>query len=370
MEATGNDSIESLKRSYQLGTVDRREFLGALVLLGVSAPAAYAMAEECKPPSLDPTAPLAKYWNEPVSKVACPEPVSLTPEEAERHYLYSLLVMALIYRFWNGNKYGQEGDYPWRPKQKRANGIYEGGQYLGHNIACIAVDGCGEIIDFDFNHNEIFNSSVEHAESRLVRRIFSLAQLSDGWNVRKADETAKSSYYATSLNNVTIFTSLESCAQCSGIMALGTVKAVVYLQRDPGTYSIGNIMRNLTSPSLRAPLPISGDNFAFSYFSKLNDGYEKFFKSVAQKPFYKNGAEQIKTQSITSFLCTDDAREVFAVAFEEFDKTFKPRYPAFRPSNCSSGGTRDLTNAEVQERTRAFFRYASNCSRRGTPHKL
>src|SRR3981189_2447238 len=43
-------------------------------------------------------------------------------------------------------------------------------RYLGHNIACIAVDGNGEIIDFDFNHNDLFRSSAEHAESRMVRR--------------------------------------------------------------------------------------------------------------------------------------------------------------------------------------------------------
>ena len=40
-------------------------------------------------------------------------------------------------------------------------------RYLGHNIACIAVDGNGEIIDFDFNHNDFFRSSAEHAESRI-----------------------------------------------------------------------------------------------------------------------------------------------------------------------------------------------------------
>ena len=54
-------------------------------------------------------------------------------------------------------------------------------RYVGHNIACVAVDGNGEIIDFDFNHNEFFRSSAEHAESRMVRRLFSLTDIFDSW---------------------------------------------------------------------------------------------------------------------------------------------------------------------------------------------
>src|SRR5262249_22014479 len=131
--------------------------------------------------------------------------------------------------YWNGNKYGQDGEYPWRPKQKRTNGRYQGGDYLGHNIACIAVDGEGEIIDFDFNHNDMLNSSVEHAESRLIRRIFSLAQLNNGWATRDVQAPAPPIPYSNVLSDVSIYTTLESCSQCSGIMALGSVKEVIFL---------------------------------------------------------------------------------------------------------------------------------------------
>ena len=47
---------------------------------------------------------------------------------------------------------------------------------------------------------------------------------------------------AFSLQNVTLYTSLESCAQCSGVMSLGGVKQVVYLQNDFTAYMIGNIV--------------------------------------------------------------------------------------------------------------------------------
>jgi tRNA(Arg) A34 adenosine deaminase TadA len=327
------------------------------------------MGNKTDPPVLDPNAPLAKYWTKPVSDLAAPEPTVFGPEEKERHYVHALLVMALASRFWNGNKRGQDGDYPWRPKQQLANGVYAGGQYLGHNIACIGVDGFGEVIDFDFNHNDIFSSSVEHAESRLVRRVFSLAQVYDDWHVRRPDDVPKSQDYGNILSNVTVYTSLESCAQCSGIMALGKVKAVVYLQHDPGMYVIGNILRNLTTPALRAPLPISADQFDFPYYAFLNSGFKDFYSGVLTKPFYVDGSSSDSSQSITSFLCTDNALDIFQRGSTEFGN-YKVQYPDFRPTDNGKRDVRVLTNKQLLEHSCSFFQYASDCGRRGTPHKL
>ena len=79
------------------------------------------------------------------------------------------------------------------------------------------------MIDFEFNHNEIFNSSAEHAEARLIRRVFSLSQINNGWDVLAAGDK-KDAKYGNIFSAVTIYTSLESCAQCSGIMALANVQ--------------------------------------------------------------------------------------------------------------------------------------------------
>src|ERR1039457_5184940 len=104
------------------------------------------MMDRCSdPPVLDPQSPLATYWDRPVCELATLAGPELRPELKERHYLYSLLVGALVSNYWNGNKRGHYGTYPWREKQRLPNGIYGGGQYLGHNIACIGVDGFGEI---------------------------------------------------------------------------------------------------------------------------------------------------------------------------------------------------------------------------------
>jgi hypothetical protein len=170
----------------------------------------------------------------------------LAEPQKERHKLYSLVLMTLVCQQWNGNKYGETGDYGhWRADQEVGTTpsgpkLYLGGTYQGHNIAALAVHGENRVIDYDFNHNNVFDSSAEHAESRLVRRLFALNQIyapwsvaSDGASPAKATARARQRHslfataasphaeahakaivkgYSTLLSDVTIYTSLESCA--------------------------------------------------------------------------------------------------------------------------------------------------------------
>lgn len=352
-----------------------------------------------------PTSPaLQHFWHDCFHKVATlPEREPLAAGMKERHRLYSLLLMAIVARYWNGNKYGAEGIYPFREGQRLygvdgEEGIYRGCEmkprdgeaspgrqfdYLGHNIACIAVDGRGEVIDFDFNHNEVLDSSVEHAESRLVRRVFSLAQLYDTWQVGSGEAKAKGREYSNILSDVTVYTSLESCAQCAGIMALGKVKEVVYLQTDPGMYSIGNLLYNLThfapDAGLPSPLPVPGSAFDLDYFTRLDEGYQEWRPQVKEKGFFfKKGLKADHRDSITSFLCTDKALEIYAAGRKEYEeltaaRLASPDYP-FKPGEAppqpASERKGPLTNAEVLANTRAFYEYAIGAGERGTAHKL
>jgi tRNA(Arg) A34 adenosine deaminase TadA/ferredoxin len=248
-------------------------------------------------------------------------------------------------------------------------------RYVGHNIACIAVDGNGEIIDFDFNHNDFFRSSAEHAESRMVRRLFSLTDVFDSW---KTGERIGDRSRAFSLQNVTLYTSLESCAQCSGVMSLGGVKQVVYLQNDFTAYMIGNIMFNLANPVAGlpgAPKPIPASAVGLTQFQALNDANLAFVKDIQDAQARNDSARAFfispdKTftdydPSITSFLCTDAARDIFEVGGKQLDTlTLK-----FRTEKHPD--ERDvLTNEQCLEEARSFFKYADIEGYRGSPHKL
>ena len=279
--------------------VNRRDFItttaGAAGVAGTVAGAtltqafAQSVTKEL-PPGFNDQEPLRRYWGKPLSEVVEVDLKTVAPElgdEAvrERHLIFCYLLMKVVYRFWNGNKRGPLGSYPLRTKQAEPSAPsaptqrYRGDmisnpdgfrvnwdRYVGHNIACIAVDGNGEIIDFDFNHNDFFRSSAEHAESRMVRRLFSLTDIFDSW---RTGQRAGGKPRAASLNEVTLYTSLESCAQCSGVMSLAGVKQIIYLQNDFTAYKIGNIMFNLANHiagAPGAPIPIPGADVGLKHF--------------------------------------------------------------------------------------------------------
>jgi tRNA(Arg) A34 adenosine deaminase TadA len=353
---------------------------------------------------------LAPFWNGTVASFATLPSSPLPEEMKERHRIYSLLLMSLVESQWNGNKYGEKGDYgSWRASQELAclpggQKLYQGGTYLGHNIAALAVDGEGRIMDFDFNHNEVFDSSVEHAESRLVRRLFALNDIYEPWGSGRAAANAgamsaslrslrpaqRRNVFATAvhegpleqkglhasqpvpygnlLKDVTIYTSLESCAQCSGIMTLASVKEIVYLQWDQGQFLVGNMMWQATSAQklgFVAPRPIRGDEFDFDFFAALNQANDDFSAKVPQSPFFvDSNGKVVKTPSVTSFLCTDAARDIFRAARNQLTGGTKLMSPGFTPSQSG------YSNREVLAEAVDYLDWAVRLNNRGTPHRV
>lgn len=312
---------------------------------------------------------LEKYWNQNVSALATLPQRTIEAGHKERHSLYALCLMGIVHHYWNGLKRGRQGSYPWNPT---TGGDYLQDDYRGHNIAAIAVDKNGAIIDFEFNHNRLFNSSAEHAEARLIRRIYNLTQISDSWDVNSNFPTY--SDYNT-FEEVTVYTTLESCSQCSGIMALARVKEVVYLQTDPGMYMIGNMLRNLTAGSdLESPLPVPGSEIGLAHFTALDVAYDSFQSGVGAKPFHELNGKKDTTPSITSFLCTDLAYKIYASASSELTAyhggqkklQHASALPLDRKGNPVTTG---LTNEQVLAEAYHFYNYATKKGRRATPHQ-
>jgi tRNA(Arg) A34 adenosine deaminase TadA len=387
--------------------VNRRDFIvttagvagGATALAGVGI--ASAQAQTPPPPGFADQDPINHYWNKQLRDIVSIDLSKDAPELAddavkERHRIYCHLLMKLIVRFWNGNKRGPVGSYPLREKQIEAQQTqgkrYKGDmitnpegsrinwdRYLGHNIACIAVDGNGEIIDFDFNHNDFFRSSSEHAESRMVRRLFSLTDIRDSW---KIGQPIGDKSRAFSLNDVTLYTSLESCAQCSGVMSLGGVKQIIYLQNDFTAYMIGNIMYNLANRIGKfpgAPVPIPASEIGLPQFNPLNDANLTFVKNINEAKnrndishafFVSQDGSSVKdfSPSITSFLCTDAAYDIFKTGGQALD-TMKLNFPERRHPN-EPDHPEILTNEQCLNEARDFYKYADMEGYRGSPHKL
>ncbi len=317
------------------------------------------------PDYIDPQSRIAAMWSKPLSEAAVIPDVQYSSQDSERHRIYSLLLMSLVRAWWNGNKNGpRDGEYPWRASQRRPDGTYLGDKlgdrYVGHNICALAVDAEGDIVDFDFNHNKLFNSSVQHAEARLIRRLFGLAAVQDSW-----DLSAGPKEYRTDLSQTTVYTSLESCAQCSGIMALGLLPNVFYLQPDPGQYFVAQLMRNLADVPVAQHVPAKC--YGFEYFDALVAAYKTYQLSIAAKPFFiSSDGKSRADRAVTSFLCTDNAQAIYERALQEF-KDFECSFPDYSPQNSK---TKQLakSNRDVLSRAKQFFDYVVNASQRGTPH--
>jgi tRNA(Arg) A34 adenosine deaminase TadA len=361
-------------------------------------------------PANRPTPPgLEGHWDRPLSEFVTLKTRPIEAGLAERHRLYSFLVLAILASQWNGNKYGNQGDYgEWRRRQlmeglPAESGVYSGGSYLGHNIAAIAVDARGTVVDFDFNHNQLFNSSVEHAESRLLRRLFSLTQISSSWQLGKAgghvaDEDAGQApkpfafavsappvheprvgvsasrvSYTELLTDVTIYTSLESCAQCSGIMALADVREVVYLQPDQGQYLIGNMMYKATTTmgyGARAPEPVPAEAFDLAQYQQLVAAEKHFNERVGKEPFFRRGKTVKRDAAVTSFLCTDLALDVAESGAAELESSAALIHPDYvRPSRDGKAVAGGFSNDQVLTGVRSFLRYVRSQADRGTAHR-
>jgi len=403
------------------GRPNRRDFIAATAVTAGALTAAATTSQageiDALGPGFDLQTPLKGNWNEVLGSLVH---VDLdvdakelrNPAVRERHRIYCYLLMKLIVRFWNGNKNGPLGIYPQRDRLQLAGPkgaddtprLYKGDmnpkpdrdrpnwdRYLGHNIACIAVDGNGHIIDFDFNHNAIFRSSAEHAESRLVRRLFSLTDIFDSW---KTGARFNGKPHAASLGDVTLYTTLESCAQCSGVMSLAGVKQIIYLQNDFTAYKIGNLMYKLAnrvevknpdgSPKQDdkgntvtipgAPVPIPASEVGIAEFALLNKGNLDFARKMMEgtefffKPS-KDGKED-RDPAISSFLCTDDAYELFAQGAGRFEGMILQvdKYPY--KDQIPNDPDRVMTNAECLAEAVKFYAYVDAEGYRGSPHKL
>ena len=383
--------------------INRRDFL---LKTAEAAGAAGTAGTTSAPQGFADQPPFAERWEKPLRDIVnVPRAPELESDAVkERHRIYCYLLMGLIQRFWNGNKHGPMGIYPGRANQKEPNQApnaavfrYRGDmattndplrvswdRYVGHNIACLAVEENGEIIDFEFNHNDFFRSSAEHAEARMVRRLYSLTDDFDTWKDRsKADDQkpTKTKSSKILLDRVTLYTSLESCAQCSGVMSLSRVKRVIYLQNDFTAYMIGNIMFNLAGDGV-SPRPIPASDIGLAEFDELNTANLAFVRNVSDAEKRKDalgGAFFVPplsdaqsrpdvdnadfSPSITSFLCTDVAYDIFSKGTAKLTNV-PLQFPGEKLAIEGS-----LTNQQCLDEARRFFTYADIEGFRGSPHR-
>lgn len=96
-----------------------------------------------------------------------------------------------------------------------------------HTRLQLAVVCCSE-----FNHNVVFGSTTEHAEQRLIDRLFQLPAMHFPRGDNRFQDPSFVADVEKEVKNVTVYTSLEPCQQCAGKLQLAGISQVAFAQRE------------------------------------------------------------------------------------------------------------------------------------------
>jgi tRNA(Arg) A34 adenosine deaminase TadA len=189
-------------------------------------------------------------------------------EQQERDHILSLATLAMVYKDWQSSPDGR-----------------------GHNIGSILVDENSTPVFWARNSVTVRGNATQHGEVRLIQAFLDcpgIGKYVDGYS---------------------IYTSLEPCAMCTGMMAMTKLKRAVFVQADP---EYGHARKALLSIK----------------FPRIFD--QATPHQLSQKEALENGWIRYraanKGQTITDFLLSDEAHGIYASAQVELAQ-FKVKYP-------------------------------------------
>lgn len=200
---------------------------------------------------------------------------SVTLEQNELDYFYTLMAYAVVNKDWQNNA-----------KKDSSR---------GYNIGSVLVNGDNYVVNWARNSVNITMNETQHGEVRLIQSYL--------------DKT-----HSFSLKGFSIYTTLEPCAMCSGMMKLTELKRTVYGQTDP---AYGKALERLQLESASCcnggytpyPRPVISDKSPDPVSIEIDSAYAQ----------YKGG-------HITNFLATSDAEILFQKATDMFLKYNKAKY--------------------------------------------
>jgi len=120
--------------------------------------------------------------------------LTISDQQRELDAFYSLMAYSVVYKDWQFSSALDSS--------------------RGYNIGSVLVDADNFVVNYACNSVNITHNESQHGEVRLIQSYL---------------DTTKQ----FSLNDFTIYTSLEPCAMCSGMMKLTEVRRTVYGQTDP-----------------------------------------------------------------------------------------------------------------------------------------
>jgi len=219
------------------------------------------------------------------------------PVQIEIDEIFSLLAYSIVYADW------QEDSIP---RNKRR----------GYNIGCVLVNSQNEPVHHALNCVGVTNNSTQHGEVRLITEYLDLVESFD-------------------LKNYTIYTTLEPCAMCAGMMTMTLVTRTVYGQNDVEfSQTFERLAFDSRSIGGYAPFPrkVIADPSPSLIKFELNKAYQEFLKTDTEKILAKflvsKKAKEIYMKAYLSFkdyeVKFDENRKVYAQSIKFYNEIVKP----------------------------------------------
>lgn len=189
------------------------------------------------------------------------------PAQVERDQILSLTALAVVHKDWQQ---------------------FPGGR--GHNIGSILADKDSVPVFWARNAVNMSGDASQHGEVRLIQAFLNCPGIGK---------------YAAGF---TVYTTLEPCAMCTGLMSLTLVSRVVYVQADPEYGNARDALVKISYPRI------------FEQYSP---------PEMRQKKSLDAGYKNFKTRNpgvtIIDYLLSPEAKMIFASAEVEL-QGYKPRF--------------------------------------------
>jgi tRNA(Arg) A34 adenosine deaminase TadA len=228
---------------------------------------------------------------------------------AERDHLFALASLAVVNEDWQ-----------FSPDDAKANAEVANLPRRGHNIGGVLVDDRGKLVWWERNSNGIECSGTNHGETRMMISYLKFSRRS-------------------TLGCHSIYTSLEPCAMCSGMMVQQKIARTIYVEKDHG---FGAALERLHQPFGPRNFPCGFPRAPFSRHAEdvaaakdLDVKFHDFMKKTGN-------------DDLTSFLQTKEAHDTYQAAEDEL--------LAFKPMDENKGTLADIKTMIADLRSKIYHR--------------
>lgn len=226
------------------------------------------------------------------SRALPPPSLKGTPQtqQEEADQMANRAAIAIVYKDWQTNA---------NPN----NGLF----MRGYNIGSVLVDYKHNYVWWARNNVGCYNNGTQHGEVRAIQQYtFSRKQ-----------------YY---IDDGVIYTTLEPCSMCAGMMSMEKAARTVYAQHDP---SFGDALQRLALNSTKLGPPPEGF-IPYPRVTKPQPSTLEFYGKIATEYAAYCGTTPFSQCNIVAFLATPQANALYAQETRIF-QSYNPLFPENGP---------------------------------------